>query len=107
MSEIDPITGRESARTVPELHDNVVQLGRKGTEHNGPSTEQGLPEPPSQQPAKADAALQPPTPPSAPRRPAAEIELKLLVDADRLAGFNDAPVIATNARSKGSRKHLK
>jgi inorganic triphosphatase YgiF len=107
MSEIDPITGRESARAVPELHDNVVQLGRKGTEHNGSSTEQGLPEPPSQQPAKADAALQSPAPPSAPRRPAAEIELKLLVDADRLAGFNDAPVIATNARSKGSRKHLK
>lgn len=38
---------------------------------------------------------------------AAEIELKLLVDADRLAEFNDAPVITAHARSKGTRKHLK
>jgi inorganic triphosphatase YgiF len=36
-----------------------------------------------------------------------EIELKLLVDADRLADFNAAPIIATNARNKGTRKHLK
>lgn len=36
-----------------------------------------------------------------------EIELKLLVDADRLADFNDAPVISANARNKGARKHLK
>src|SRR3954453_15353029 len=38
---------------------------------------------------------------------AGEIELKLLVDADRMAHFNAAPVIATNARNKGARKHLK
>ncbi|EIG62727.1 CYTH and CHAD domain-containing protein [Bradyrhizobium sp. WSM1253] len=38
---------------------------------------------------------------------AGEIELKLLVDADRMAHFNAAPVIATNARNKGTRKHLK
>jgi triphosphatase len=38
---------------------------------------------------------------------ASEVELKLLVDADRLAGFNAAPVIAANARNKGARKHLK
>src|SRR5690349_20590111 len=38
---------------------------------------------------------------------ATEIELKLLVDADRLAEFNDAPVITAHARSKGTRKHLK
>ncbi len=36
-----------------------------------------------------------------------EIELKLLVDADRMADFNAAPIIATNARNKGTRKHLK
>ncbi|WP_061019909.1 CYTH and CHAD domain-containing protein [Bradyrhizobium sp. CCH5-F6] len=36
-----------------------------------------------------------------------EIELKLLVDADRMAHFNAAPVIAANARNKGSRRHLK
>lgn len=39
--------------------------------------------------------------------PATEIELKLIVASDHLAGFNDAPVIATNARNKGTRKHLK
>ena len=38
---------------------------------------------------------------------AAEIELKLLVPSDRLADFNDAPIIAANARNKGTRKHLK
>ncbi|MCP3465297.1 CYTH and CHAD domain-containing protein [Bradyrhizobium sp. CCGUVB23] len=38
---------------------------------------------------------------------AAEFELKLLVDADRLADFNAAPIIAANARNKGTRKHLK
>jgi inorganic triphosphatase YgiF len=48
-----------------------------------------------------------PTQPNAPTRPAGEIELKLLVDADRMADFNAAPVIAANARNKGSRKHLK
>ncbi|WP_284272397.1 CYTH and CHAD domain-containing protein [Bradyrhizobium iriomotense] len=36
-----------------------------------------------------------------------ELELKLLVDADRLATFGDAPIIAANARNKGTRKHLK
>ncbi|QDF38898.1 CHAD domain-containing protein [Bradyrhizobium symbiodeficiens] len=36
-----------------------------------------------------------------------EIELKLLVDADRIAHFNAAPVVAANARNKGSRKHLR
>jgi triphosphatase len=36
-----------------------------------------------------------------------EIELKLVVDPDRLAEFNETPVIAANARSKGSRKHFK
>jgi inorganic triphosphatase YgiF len=45
--------------------------------------------------------------PSAALPPNVEIELKLLVDRDRLSDFNDAPVIAANARSKGSRKHLK
>ncbi len=45
--------------------------------------------------------------PDAVTPPGREIELKLLVDADRLADFNAAPVIATNARNKGARKHLK
>ncbi|WP_426615084.1 CHAD domain-containing protein [Bradyrhizobium sp. McL0616] len=38
---------------------------------------------------------------------ATEIELKLLVDSDRLADFSNAPVIVANARNKGSRKHLR
>jgi inorganic triphosphatase YgiF len=36
-----------------------------------------------------------------------EIELKLVVDPDRLAEFNEAPIITASARSKGSRKHFK
>jgi triphosphatase len=40
-------------------------------------------------------------------QPSAEIELKLIVDADRLADFNNAPVMTANARGKGTRKHLK
>ncbi len=39
--------------------------------------------------------------------PAAEVELKLLVDADRLAEFNALPDIADHARNTGTRKHLK
>jgi len=46
-------------------------------------------------------------PPSSALPPNVEIELKLLVDPDHLKDFNDAPVIAANARSKGSRKQLK
>ena len=52
----------------------------------------------------------PPGEPAAAGEPvafASEIELKLLVDADRLASFNHAPVITSNARNKGTRKHLK
>ncbi|WP_407118676.1 CHAD domain-containing protein [Bradyrhizobium sp. LMG 9283] len=48
-----------------------------------------------------------PTEPSAIARPAGEIELKLLVDADRMADFSAAPVIAANARNNGTRKRLK
>src|SRR5262249_52700689 len=36
-----------------------------------------------------------------------EVELKLLADADRLADFNDASIIAMNALNKGARKHLR
>ena len=52
---------------------------------------------PAPEPAQSNAGARPP----------GEIELKLLVDADRMAHFNAAPVIAANARNKGSRKHLK
>ncbi|BBO11633.1 CYTH and CHAD domain-containing protein [Bradyrhizobium sp. TM102] len=52
--------------------------------------------PPAPEPTRSSLAAHP-----------GEIELKLLVDADRMAHFNAAPVIAANARNKGSRKHLK
>ena len=48
-----------------------------------------------------------PTQPGSTAQPAREIELKLLVDADRMAHLAAAPVIAANARNKGSRKRLR
>lgn len=36
-----------------------------------------------------------------------ELELKLRVDGDRLADFNDAPLIAASAQRQGARTHLK
>ncbi len=48
-----------------------------------------------------------PAEPGSTESPAGEIELKLLVDADRMAHFGAAPVIAANARNKGTRKRLK
>lgn len=47
------------------------------------------------------------TPPPRPDSTAGEVELKLLVDADRLADFNEAPAIVAHARNKGTRKRLK
>ena len=62
-----------------------------------------IPAPDAQQ---GEAAATPAAP--APAEPAGvEIELKLLVDANSLADFNDAPVVSANARNKGARKHLK
>lgn len=55
--------------------------------------------------AETTGAEAPPSRDAAPR--ATEIELKLTVASDRLADFNDAPIIAANARNKGTRKHLK
>lgn len=63
---------------------------------------------PSQEPpAKSEEAAPEVSSTNTATPPASELELKLLVDADRLADFNNAPVIATNARGKGTRKHLK
>ena len=62
-----------------------------------------IPAPDAQQ---GEAAATPAAPAQA--EPAGvEIELKLLVDANSLADFNDAPVVTANARNKGARKHLK
>ncbi|MBW7971108.1 CYTH and CHAD domain-containing protein [Bradyrhizobium sp. BR 10289] len=62
---------------------------------------------PSAERAVVEGAVNDQAPSRDAARPAGEIELKLLVDADRMAHFNAAPVIAANARNKGSRKHLK
>ncbi|MBR0908029.1 CYTH and CHAD domain-containing protein [Bradyrhizobium liaoningense] len=67
------------------------------------------------EPAKVEGAVIDQTPSqdatpaqsTAAARPDGEIELKLGVDADLMAHFNAAPVIAAHARNKGSRKHLK
>ena len=74
-----------------------AETGPEGPAHTDPSPPQDISR--SETPA-ADGS------PSAVLPPDVEIELKLLVDPDRLADFNDAPVIAANARSKGVRKHL-
>ncbi len=36
-----------------------------------------------------------------------ELELKLVVDPDRMADFGTAPIIVANARNKGTHRHLK
>src|SRR3954463_13737207 len=59
------------------------------------------------QTSSQDAEPVPQPRPSSAGARAGEIELKLLVDAERMADFNAAPVIAINARNKGTRKRLK
>jgi triphosphatase len=57
---------------------------------------------PQQSETAADVAL-----PGGSATSGAEIELKLLVDANRLAELENAPIIVANARNKGTRRHLK
>jgi triphosphatase len=69
-------------------------------------------EPRLQDATPAEAAPSPPGDDAAPKAAkdsaqAGEVELKLIVDADRLADFNNAPVMIANARNKGARKHLR
>ncbi len=74
----------------------------------GPEAEPGIKDAVSDQtPAQEATPDLQPTEPGSTAHPAGEIELKLLVDADRMAHFGAAPVIAANARNKGSRKRLK
>jgi triphosphatase len=111
---------RKSARAVAGLDGDPVPQDNKRTQHSVASAMQyGTAEPGSQQPPHIEATLLHEARPqsdaatsevSLPHRAAplgGEIELKLLVDADRVADFNAAPIIATNARDKGARKHLK
>lgn len=57
--------------------------------------------------ARAETTAPETTPSREAAQRSTEIELKLIVASDRLADFNDAPIIAANARNKGTRKHLK
>jgi triphosphatase len=104
-------------RTVAGPTSDLTLHGKKGNETSAaentqvpatllaqePANPGEIPAPDAQQ---GEAAATPAAP--VPAEPAGvEIELKLLVDANRLADFNDAPVVTANARNKGARKHLK
>ncbi len=96
------IPGDRAQRHKKRTEAAKVSVGQNATAVSGPQQLQPAPEAPSANgPAASGASL----PDQA--QQAGEIELKLLVDADRLAGFNEAQVIIANARNKGSRKHLK
>lgn len=75
---------------------------RDGDVHGEPAPEATQAPSPSS-PASLPAARLPAAVGSSP----AEIELKLLVDAERMADISAAPVIAANARNLGTRRHLK
>jgi triphosphatase len=116
MSETNApaLAGGALVRAVAGPNSDVAQQGKK----NGDSPVAIVVTPdtvtPDAQEPSSSEAIAPHEPPqgepaavNAPVAPASEIELKLLVEPDRLASFNHAPVIASNARSKGTRKHLK
>jgi triphosphatase len=112
---IEPVQrlARANGHLVPEHGKKIKNSATSGTASGSEFPDNTLsPHETSQADLFADdtpvEATAPETSPSrdvAPR--ATEIELKLLVDADRLAEFSNAPVIVANARNKGSRKHLK
>ena len=118
MLETDANTAREGARTA--LDGDPVAQDKAGTEPADASAgqqnaaEAGLrtsPQigtiPPDQPPAGSEATASGTSPPDRTAPLDSETELKLVVDADRLADFSAARVITANARNKGSRKHLK
>jgi inorganic triphosphatase YgiF len=120
MLEPDATTpARKSLHDVTGLDGDPVPQDNKRTEHAVASAQHGAAEPGSQGvplieetvlyelPSRSEAAQPEISLPHSATSPGNEIELKLLVDADRLADFNAAPIIATNARNKGTRKHLK
>jgi len=108
MSEIDAIKGALEPRrrlAVPHNHQAAFKNAATSGVEQKPGSDISDNEPPRSGPIPAEAAPDD----SSPRDgvPHAEIELKLLVDSDRLADFSNAPIIAANARNKGTRKHLK
>ncbi len=115
MSETDAMNlGGANARALTGLNPATsVPPDKKGMENDvtpakGLETAEQVAD---QQPAARRLRRRPAPPDIAQQHEAApadtEIELKLVVDPDRLAEFNEAPVIAASARSKGSRKHFK
>ncbi|MCA1452045.1 CHAD domain-containing protein [Bradyrhizobium sp. BRP22] len=122
MPESDlPTPAKASTHAVHELDNVPATQDNKRAEESVASKQHGITEPSPQESPKIlpeesqrhTAQSQGDDPTSEPRvqngghPPGSEIELKLLVDADRMADFNAAPIIATNARNKGTRKHLK
>lgn len=93
---------RENGRKIGNPAAPGAEFPEKELLHNG-SSQSNLPADETHAEAPASDISQPRD--GAPH--ATEIELKLLVDADRLADFSDAPVIVTHARNKGTRKHLR
>src|SRR3954452_23475833 len=107
-SDATPVRKHPSARDGnPVAKDNkrtqVITGFFRQREPAGVVAEPVIDQTPSQDVEPAPAPLRS----SAGAHGAGELELKLLVDADRMAHFNAARVIAANARNKGTRKHLK
>ncbi len=122
MPETDAITpASQSVRAASGLNGHLSLQDRKITESPvaASSSKQDVAEPRSQEraciegvpahdaPARSEAAASVVGLVGAVTPRAGELELKLLVDIDRLADFSDAPVIATSARSKGTRRNLR
>ncbi|MET4802751.1 CHAD domain-containing protein [Bradyrhizobium sp. LB11.1] len=110
---IEPVQGLAKANGHPIPEDGkksssfVVPPDREAPGSAFPDSTSSRDESFSADEARAETTA-PETPPSRDAAPrATEIELKLLVDANRLANFNDVPIVAANARNKGTRKHLK
>ena len=93
-----PRETKQTGSAASAEHQDIAEPNSKGA----PQIEDSHPLEPTSLTAAPDTRL-----PEAAEPPGGEIELKLLVDPDRLADFNGAPVIAANARNKGTRKHLK
>jgi inorganic triphosphatase YgiF len=120
MLETDATTpARKSPHAASGLDGDPVPQDNRRTEDSVASAQHGAAERGSQgaplieetalheTPSPSERAVPEVSPPSDATLLGSEIELKLLVDADRMADFNTAPIIATNARNKGTRKHLK
>lgn len=109
----------EGERAVSGLEDDLVQSDKKGAEDPAATAKCEIAETRLQETPRIagtllhEAVQQSDTAPSDVFLPAAatlsgtEVELKLLVDADRLADLNAASIIVANARSKGTRRHLR